>query len=133
MKYCQWSIKCELKCKKRNYLKSEILKSNYCDFNHAYISSKRQYYCHGSSYNSSFVLNCGRFTKYFTKITGTATDDAQDLDLVMPTQNLIEYISNHSETTGSIETIAVSLKYLSIFWRSLEKPLINCKTELKLK
>ena len=37
MKYCKWSIKCELKCKKRNYLKSEILKSNYCDFNHAYI------------------------------------------------------------------------------------------------
>ena len=51
----------------------------------------------------------------------------------MPTHNLIEYSSNHSKTTGSIETIAVSLKYLSIFWRSLEKPLINCKTELKLK
>ena len=28
--------------------------------------------------------------------------------------------------------IAVSLKYLSIFWRSLEKPLINCKVELSL-
>ena len=30
-------------------------------------------------------------------------------------------------------TIAVPLKYLSTFWRSLEKPLINCKVELKLK
>ena len=30
-------------------------------------------------------------------------------------------------------TIAVSLKYLSNFWRSLEMPLINCKVELKLK
>ena len=29
-------------------------------------------------------------------------------------------------------TIAVSLKYLSNFWRSLEMPLINCKVELKL-
>ena len=29
-------------------------------------------------------------------------------------------------------TIAVPLKYLSNFWRSLEMPLINCKTELKL-
>ena len=31
------------------------------------------------------------------------------------------------------ETIAVPLKYLSNFWRSLEVPLINCKVELKLK
>ena len=29
-------------------------------------------------------------------------------------------------------TIAVPLKYLSNFWRSLETPLINCKVELKL-
>ena len=30
-------------------------------------------------------------------------------------------------------TIAVPLKYLSNFWRSLEIPLINCKVELKVK
>ena len=30
-------------------------------------------------------------------------------------------------------TIAVSLKYLSNFWRSLEMPLIYCKVELKFK
>ena len=30
-------------------------------------------------------------------------------------------------------TIAVSLKYLSNFWRSVEMPLINCKVELKLR
>ena len=29
--------------------------------------------------------------------------------------------------------IALPLKYLSNFWRSLEMPLINCKIELKLK
>ena len=29
--------------------------------------------------------------------------------------------------------IAVPLKYLSDFWRSLEMPLINCKVELLLK
>ena len=29
--------------------------------------------------------------------------------------------------------IAVPLKYLSNFWRSLELPLINCKVELSLK
>ena len=30
-------------------------------------------------------------------------------------------------------TLAVPLKYLSNFWRSLEMPLINCKIESKLK
>ena len=30
-------------------------------------------------------------------------------------------------------TIAVPLKYISNFWRSLKMPLINCKVELKLK
>ena len=30
-------------------------------------------------------------------------------------------------------TIAVPLKYLSNFWRSLEMPYINCNVELKLK
>ena len=29
--------------------------------------------------------------------------------------------------------VAIPLKYLSDFWRSLEMPLINCKTELSLK
>ena len=31
------------------------------------------------------------------------------------------------------KAIAVPLKYLSSFWRSLEMPLINCKVELKLR
>ena len=38
--------------------------------------------------------NCASFTKYFTKIDGAKMDDAEDLDLVMPTYNLLEYSSN---------------------------------------
>ena len=40
--------------------------------------------------------------------------------------NAVKYISRKA-------TIAVSLKYVSNFWRSFEMPLINCKVELKLK
>ena len=46
--------------------------------------------------------NCAPFTKCVTKIDGATTDDAEDLDLVMPIYNLIEYSSNYSETTGSL-------------------------------
>ena len=42
---------------------------------------------------------------------------------------------NPNQTNGILKnaTIAVPLKYLSNFWRSLEMPSINCKVELKLK
>ena len=35
-------------------------------------------------------------------IDGTTIDDAEDLDLVIPMYNLIEYSSNYSETTESL-------------------------------
>ena len=40
---------------------------------------------------------------YIPKINGTTLDDTEelDLDLVKPMYNLLEYCSNHSETTGS--------------------------------
>ena len=40
---------------------------------------------------------------------------------------------NHANGILENATIAVPLKYLSNFWRSLEMPLINCKVALKLK
>ena len=46
--------------------------------------------------------NCAPFTKCFTKIDETTIDDAENLELVMPTYNLIEYSSNYFETTGSL-------------------------------
>ena len=42
------------------------------------------------------------FTKCTTKIDGTILDDAEDLYLVMPMYNLLEYSSYYSDTTGSI-------------------------------
>ena len=45
--------------------------------------------------------------------------------------NLIGDTENNG--TKNKVKIAVPLKYLSSFWRSLEMPLINCKVELSLK
>ena len=43
-------------------------------------------------------------------------------------------IIDNTEANGTKNRVktAVPLKYLSNFWRSLEMPLINCKTELSL-
>ena len=45
--------------------------------------------------------------------------------------NLIGNTENNGTKNGV--KIAVPLKYLSNFWRSLEMPLINCKVEISLK
>ena len=45
--------------------------------------------------------------------------------------NLIGNTENNGRKNGV--KIAVPLKHLSNFWRSLEMPLINCKVELSLK
>ena len=49
-------------------------------------------------------------------------------------KNKANLIANtNADGTKKGVKIAVPLKYLSNFWRSLEMPLINCKVELSLK
>ena len=53
--------------------------------------------------NRIFVLkNNVPFISCISKINGTLIDDAEDLDVVMPTYNLIEYSKNYRKTTGSL-------------------------------
>ena len=156
---------------------TEILKSNLCDYNYAYILVRGAITVVAAPATQVAFKDCAPFSKCITKIDETTIDDAEDLDLVMPMYNLIEYGSNCSETTGSLwfyskdeatnfnadivhdnnfksfeylaqllgntasqvdnaangilknATIAVPLKYLTNFWRSLEMSLINCKVE----
>ena len=81
---------------------TEILKSNLCDYNDAYILVRGNITITGHQVTQSAIKNCARFTKCITKIDGTTIDDAEDLDLVMPMYSLIEYSSNYSETTRSL-------------------------------
>ena len=81
---------------------TEILKSNRCDYNNAYISVTGAITVVAAPATQVTSKNCAPFTKCTTKIDGATIDDAEDLDLVMPMYNLIEYSSNYSETAGSL-------------------------------
>ena len=82
---------------------TEILKSNLFDYNDAYILVGGDITIAGRNIVTEVVFkNCAPFTKYITKIDETTIDDAENLDLVMPMYNLIEYSSNYYETTGSL-------------------------------
>ena len=46
--------------------------------------------------------NCATFIKCISEINNTQVDDAKDLDIVMPTYNVIEYDSNYAQTSESL-------------------------------
>ena len=74
--------------------------SNY-DFNNAYILVRCDITIIGHQVTQVAFKNCATFTTCITKIDETIIDDAENLDLIMPTYNLIEYSSNYSETIRS--------------------------------
>ena len=81
---------------------TEVLKSNLCDYNGAYILVRGNIIIAGNNGTQAAFKNCAPFIKCITKIDGTTISDAEDLDLVMPMYNLLEYISNYSDTTCSL-------------------------------
>ena len=46
--------------------------------------------------NNAPFINC------ISKINGTKIDNAEDLDVIMPMYNLLEYVKNYKKTTGSL-------------------------------
>ena len=81
---------------------TEVLKSNLCDYNNPYVLVRGKITVTAALETQLSSKNCAKFTKCITKIDGTTIDDAENLDLVMPMYNLIEYSSNYTETTGSL-------------------------------
>ena len=81
---------------------TEVLKFKLCDYTDDYILVKDNITIIGHQVTQVAFKNCASFTKCITKIDGTTIDNAEDLDLVKPLYNLIEYSSNYSETTGNL-------------------------------
>ena len=51
---------------------------------------------------SCSIINNAPFINCISKINGTKIDNAEDLDVVMPMYNLVEYSKNYKKTTGSL-------------------------------
>ena len=63
--------------------------SNLCDYTNACVLIRGNFTIIG------YQATLAPFTKCITKIDGTPIDDAEELDLVMPMHNLMEYSSNN--------------------------------------
>ena len=87
--------------------KFSTLRSDLCDYSDAYIVVKGTITVEGD-YNAQErdkklnFKNNSPFRSRISKINNTFIDNAEDLDIVMPTYNLLEYSDNYSMTSGSL-------------------------------
>ena len=93
--------------------KTTVLKSDLCDYADAYIIVKGTINITGAGADAAarqldeinkgvIFKNCAPFTKCISRINGTDIDNAQDIDIVIPMYNLIEYSDNYAKTLGSL-------------------------------
>ena len=93
--------------------KTTMLRSNLCDYADAYILVKGTITITGAGADADAkrvderekgvaFKNCAPFIKCISRINNTDIDTAQDIDIVMPMYNLIEYSDNYSKTSGSL-------------------------------
>ena len=86
-----------------------MLRSNLCDYADAYILVKGIITVTGTGNDDATkradkrdkgvtFKNCAPFTKCISRINNADRDNAQDIDIVMPMYNLIEYSDNYSKT-----------------------------------
>ena len=84
-----------------------MLRSDLCNFSDAYIVVKGDITLEGDNdankrnKNLAFKNNAP-FINCISKINGVKIDNAEDLDVVMPMYNLLEYSKNYRKTTGSL-------------------------------
>ena len=166
--------------------KTSMLRSDLCAISDAYVWVKGKITVTNPNDNDDFnkeltLKNNAQFISWISKINGELGENAEDLDIVMPMYNLLEYSKNYEKTSGSLfsyyrdepnedeiangngvinisirnsksfdykteitgsldavknekedDTIAIPLKYLANFWRSLDITLINCEITLIL-
>ena len=149
---------------------TKVIKPNLCDYSDAYILVIGNTQSKPANSVVAFK-NCAPFRTCDVTINDEHVEKAEDLDIVMPMHNLLEYSDNYQDSTGSLYQfkkdeppddnanvgnattsllyksklikgtddnnvnnvkLAVPLKYVSNFFRSLEMPLVNCKLDLEL-
>ena len=86
--------------------KTPVLRSDLCDYSGAYIVVKGNIAVtnpYNDVYDKKLAFkNNVPFTTSISKINNTLIDNLEDLDVVMPMYNLIEYSKNYRKTTGSL-------------------------------
>ena len=94
--------------------KTPMLRSNLCDYSDAYIIVKGTITVTAPGDNNDtnnirdkrngplILKNNAPFVSFITRINGELIEGANDLDIVIPMYNLLEYSKNYRKTIGSL-------------------------------
>ena len=87
-------------------MEASMLRSDLCDYSNADIILKGDIIVtnpNNSKRNEAVAFkNNASFINCISKINGIKIDNAEDLDVVMPMYNLLQYSKNYKKTTGSL-------------------------------
>ena len=82
---------------------TRVLKPNLCDYAEAYILVDGTIRAAAANANTRLALkNCVPFTKCNLEINDEHVDTAENLDIVMPMYNLIEYSDNYQDSSATL-------------------------------
>ena len=90
---------------KKVRIKTSMWRSDLCDFSDAYIVVKGPITVNAPNNAKSIkavAFKNNAFINCISKINGVKIDNAEDLDVVMPIYNLLEYSKNYKKTTCSL-------------------------------
>ena len=93
---------------KKLRFKTSMLRSSLCYYSDAYIVMNGRISV-GSTNNDNTrnkkltFKNNAPFRSWISKINKTFIDNAEDLDIIIPMYNLLEYSENFSKTSGSLK------------------------------
>ena len=95
------------KTSKEIKFKTPMLRSDLCDYSEAYVWVKGNVSASNAADNDNFnkkfaFKNNAPFMSCISKINGKLVENAEDLDVVMPMYNLLEYSKNYEKTSGSL-------------------------------
>ena len=80
-----------------------VLKPNLCNYAEAYILVDRTIRANAANGNTRSALkNCAPFTKCNLEINDEHVYTAENLDIVMPMYNLIEYSDNYQDSSATL-------------------------------
>ena len=82
---------------------TRVLKPNLCDYAEAYILNDGTIRAAVADANTSLALkNCAPFTKCNLEINDEHVDTTENLDIIMPMYNLIEYSDNYQDSSATL-------------------------------
>ena len=114
-------------------IKTSMLRFDLCDFNDAYIVVKGNITVtnpdDAKKIKEVTFKNNAPFINCILKVNGVKIDNAEDLDIVMPMYNLLEYSKNYKKNNQVVYGIIIEMKEVIVFLLILN--LLNIKQVLQ--